>query len=45
MVESGKHLDLMQQSGVYATMWNRQAESSRQGMSTNTSAQSLHSES
>ena len=41
VVKSGKHSDLMQDSGVYAQMWNRQAESSKQGMSANPSAQSL----
>ena len=41
VAECGKHADLMQSGGIYADMWNRQAE---YGMSKNASAQSLVSE-
>jgi len=47
VVEVGSHSELMQLkggSGLYAEMWNRQAESSRQGMSAAPSQQSLAQE-
>ena len=41
VVERGSHHDLMQLRGLYSEMWNRQAESSRQGLSASPSAESL----
>ena len=41
VAEVGSHPELIQQNGLYAEMWNRQVESTRQGMSAAPSARSL----
>ena len=41
VVEVGSHPELIQQNGLYAEMWTRQVESTRQGMSAPPSAHSL----